>query len=561
MNPPTLPEMRHGLPDADSARARAAHHVRSLGAADSAQAQAAVLREWDREDALLATQRALVQIRYQADTTSPSARADRERLDDMSPELTEARLAFLRELVGSRFRPGLEALFGAHCFNVWSRELLTYDPLIAGDKREEARLCREYTELFASIRLRIGDREMTISQSGALVGDADRDVRRSVQQARLSAIGAHAERLDAIYGQLVSLRDGMGRKLGHASYLPLAYDLRHRDYTPGHVARFRRQVREILVPLSSRIRARRAAALGVSDYGYHDLPVRDRRGVPKPMGSGSWMLDRAETMFAGLGDDFSALWRILRDRQLLDLESRPGKAVGGFCSKLPAHGVPFVFANFNGTAADVDVFTHECGHAFQAWRSMAVQPLSLYASPTADAAEIHSMSLEMLCHPFMELFFGDDAGRYRAGHLESAILFIPYGAAIDEFQHVVHEQPSLTPEQRAEAWRDIERAYLPEWRYQGIPFAESGRVWQVQRHVYTYPFYYIDYCLAQSCALQFHRLAAEDRDAAMAAYRGLCERGGSMPFSQLVASAGLESPFTDGAMAAWAEGLERAVPG
>ena len=556
---PTFDEIPYERPSLASMRSATEAHLRDWRAAASPEAQAVVMLACDREEIDLWTSGSIANVRYQCDTRSEKNRAEREFFDENGPAFTELRHELLRAFVASRFRAELSRMLGPHCFSIWESALASYQHVIAEDRRAEARLCRRYTELTASVRLELEGRRLTLSQAAAYFGDPDRGTRLRAQRARFAAIGEHREELDSLYDELVALRDGMGRKLGHDGYVPLAYVSRRRDYTPSQLAAFRRQVRDVFVPLASRIRKRHASTLGVADYAYHDSFVRDRDGVPKPMGGQEWMLGRAAEMFRDLGPDFAEFWSVMRGRELMDLDAREGKAGGGFCTKLPAHRVPFVFANFNGTADDVDVFTHECGHAFQGWRSMATQPLVEYSSATADAAEINSMSLEMLCHPQMELFFGDDASRYRAGHLDSSILMIPYCAAVDEFQHEVHEAPGLSPDQRAELWRGLERAYLPERAYPGMPHAESGRFWQLQRHVYLYPFYYIDYALAQSCALQFWQRSGTDREGAMAAYRLLCELGGSKPFTALIAEAELQSPFAEGSLEHLADDLERVV--
>jgi M3 family oligoendopeptidase len=562
MTPPKLSEMPYARPDLAALRAATEAQRKAWAVAGSAEAQMQVLKAWDRDRIALDTARSLAGLRYQCDTRSASTKAEREFFDEVAPQLDEMRLDFLRDAVKSPHRPELQRMIGSHAFAIWEQELTAYDPVIAEDRREESRLCRRFTELMADMRVEHDGKRVTMPQAGAWFGDPDRGVRLRIQQARFAAMEEKREELDSIYDDLVRVRDAMGRKMGRDGYVPLAYTLRGRDYTPAQVASFRKQVEEVLVPLASRIRSRHAAALGVSDYAFHDTFVAgDLRGVPKPKGDAAWMCDRAGEMFARLGPDFAGLWSVLRDGELLDLEAREAKAGGGFCTDLQAHGVPFVFANFNGTADDVDVFTHECGHAYQSWRSMALQPLSDYFGPTNDAAEIHSMSLEMLCHPMAELFFEEDASRYRQKHLEAALLFIPYGTAIDEFQHEVYLQPSLTPAQRAEVWRHLERKYLPERKYPGMPFAESGRAWQLQRHVYLSPFYYIDYCLAQTCALQFWQRSRADRDAAMEAYRRICELGGSRPFSGIVASAGLTSPFAPGCLQGLAGDLEGVLAG
>jgi M3 family oligoendopeptidase len=528
--------------------------------ATSVAAQLLVLRGWNDARKALDTTQALAHLRYEMDTQDAAAKAEKEFFDDAAPRLAEWGLQFLKAVVASPHRSALEKEFGAHAFRIWEMAILSFDPVIADDRRAEAKVANRYTEILASLRATFAGKEMNLSLLGGHYGDRDRSVRLAAQQARMGALAPHVAELDGIFDELVQLRHGMARKMGHETFTQMAYVLRQRDYSPQQVAAYRDQVRDVLVPLASRIRARDAERLGVKDYAFHDTFVRDLQGVPRPDGDHDWMLERATRMFAKLGADFGQFWEIMLNRHLLDLKSRDGKAGGGFCTDLAQHGVPFIFANFNGTEDDVNVFTHECGHAFQAWRSLD-HPLVDYVVPTFDAAEIHSMSLEMLCHPHMDLFFGDDASRYRSGHLERAILFLPYGVAIDEFQHRVYANPEMSPQERAKEWQDLEATYLPERRYPAMPFAASGRAWQVQRHVYLSPFYYIDYCLAQTCALQFWQLAQRDRDAAMASYRRICDVGGSKPFSGIVADAGLKSPFAEGTIASLASALEKVVLG
>jgi M3 family oligoendopeptidase len=206
--------------------------------------------------------------------------------------------------------------------------------------------------------------------------------------------------------------------------------------------------------------------------------------------------------------------------------------------------MPFIFANFNGTRGDVEVFTHEVGHAFQGHLSHPRFPIEL-ESPTYDACEIHSMSLEFLTWPHMERFFGADAERFRRLHLAGSLLFLPYGVAIDELQHRVYENPGATPADRHAMWREIEAAYMP-WRDWGdLAWPAQGGQWQQQLHLFHHPFYYIDYTLAQVCALQFLLRMRADAGEALESYRALCARGGEAPFLDLAASAGLESPFEE----------------
>jgi len=262
------------------------------------------------------------------------------------------------------------------------------------------------------------------------------------------------------------------------------------------------------------------------------------------------MLHQATELFDRMGGEFGGFFRMLQDCELMDLESREGKLGGGFSTDLAAWKLPFVFANLEGTQDDVRMLTHECGHAYQNWQSSKTQPLLEYRWPTKEATEIHSMSLEFLTHPHMELFFGDDAHRFRQGHIEDVILFLPYGCAVDHFQHMVYANPSASPADRAEMWRECERLYLPHRRYSELPLYAGGRIWQRTPQVYCYPFYFIDYCFAQMVALQLWQGAQQDRPGTLACYQQLCELGGSQSFTGLLDTVGLASPLKEGSLAA-----------
>jgi M3 family oligoendopeptidase len=205
---------------------------------------------------------------------------------------------------------------------------------------------------------------------------------------------------------------------------------------------------------------------------------------------------------------------------------------------------------------DIFVLTHEAGHAFQVFESRDFE-LGEYNWPTYEACEIHSMSMEFFTWPWMERFFGDGADKFRYMHLVKALLFLPYGVAVDEFQHHVYENPDETPDQRNAAWRAIERTYLPYRNYDGNEHLEAGRMWQMQSHIYGSPFYYIDYTLAQICAFEFWKKSEEDREKAFADYVRLCQAGGSRSFLELVEYAGLRSPFKDGSIASVTDHIEK----
>jgi M3 family oligoendopeptidase len=358
----------------------------------------------------------------------------------------------------------------------------------------------------------------------------------------------HREMLDRIFDDLVRLRHGMARKLKFRDYIELGYKRMKRvDYTQHDVEQFRAEVREHLVPLAVELRQKQAANLGVDKLMFWDDAVHDINGNPAPHGEHDWMVARAIEMFDAMGPGLGGFFRLMVEARLTDLKNREGKAGGGFCTAFPSYGLPFIFANFNGTKHDVEVFTHEMGHAYQAYASRE-QPLVDYLWPTYESCEIHSMGLEFLTWPHMEKFFEEDAERFRRIHLTQGLLFIPYGVAVDHFQHLVYARPEATPAERHVMWQEMERMYLP-WRdYGDLPHVAGGGFWQFQRHIYLSPFYYIDYTLAQTCALQLWVRSQQNPGATLESYNTLCTRGGEAPFQELVRSAGLVSPFQPGCL-------------
>jgi M3 family oligoendopeptidase len=323
--------------------------------------------------------------------------------------------------------------------------------------------------------------------------------------------------------------------------------MRRVDYGQRDVARFREQVRKYVVPLVGEIRAKQAKRLGVDPLMAWDERIQDPTGNPKPTGDHDWMIDRATEMFAQLGGGMDKFFAQMRAGHTMDLKTREGKAGGGYCCGLPEFGLPFIFANFNATMEDVMVFTHEMGHAFQ-WYSSRNQPLEDYFWPTCESAEIHSMSLEFLSWPQMGLFFGDDATRFRRMHLTEQIKLLPYIVAVDHFQHLIYAEPNCSADDRAKMWQEMEQTYLPSLNWGDLAHPASGRRWQAQSHIYRLPFYFIDYALALTCALQMWVCAAEDRGDALERYGTLCRQGGEAAFGELVQSAGLTTPFEEGCL-------------
>jgi M3 family oligoendopeptidase len=345
---------------------------------------------------------------------------------------------------------------------------------------------------------------------------------------------------------MVKVRTRIAKKLGYSNFIELGYARMGRtDYDAEMVANFRDQVQKYIVPVTTKLKERQRSRIEVDQLLHYDENINFKSGNAAPKGDPDWIVKGGEKMYAELSPETDEFFSFMQNNELMDLVSKKGKQGGGYCTYIHEYGAPYIFSNFNGTSDDIDVLTHEAGHAFQAYMSRHLE-VSEYNFPTSDAAEIHSMSMEFFTWPWMDLFFEEEADKYRFKHLASALIFIPYGVTVDEFQHFVYGNPDATPAERKQAWRDLERKYLPHRNYADNEYFERGGFWQKQSHIYTAPFYYIDYTLAQICAFQFWRRMHENREAAWADYLHLCSLGGSMSFTELVKEANLISPFEDG---------------
>ena len=462
---------------------------------------AAGLAAWDRLRREVDSWSALVHLRFAQDTTDAAAKAAREYADALAPVVTGYEVAMKRRLLGT---PGVEALAGSHALRLWETDVTTFDPAIAADLEEESRLSARYTALLASAKVVIDGVETNLAGLGPYAENADRETRHRAEQARWTFFAAHGEELDALYGDLVRLRDGMAKKLGFATYTPLGYRrLRRVDYGPEDVARYRDEVATHVVPLVAKLLEARRREHGWDTLRYWDEALVDPAGNPKPAGGHDFLVEQAQSMFDDMDGRLGAFYRLMNGGGFLDLKNRPGKAGGGFCTSFPTEGVPFIFANFNGTHGDVGVFTHEMGHAFQNWESRG-QPGIDYLWPTMEAAEINSMGLEFLTLPGVGRLVGEaEADRFRRMHLITSLAFLPYGVCVDHFQHEVYANPGASAADRHAMWQALERRYMPWADYGDLAYPAKGARWQAKAHIYGSPFYYIDYTLAQCCALQF----------------------------------------------------------
>jgi len=467
-------------------------------------------------------------------------------LDEAMPLLQEAAQKFNLALFNSPLKDAFKEKYGDLMFLKIEIDLKTFSPEIIPELQEENRLVTEYSKLLASAQIEFEGEKRTLSQMSPFKNSNDDKIRRAAWEAEGRFYLENGEKLDKLYDDLVKLRDKAAKKLGYENYIPLGYyRMSRQSYDKNDVELFRKSVREHLVPVADRLYRIQAERIGAEyPLTFADAALSFRSGNPKPQGTPDDILAHAKKFYHELSPETAEFIDALYEGEYFDVLSKKGKAGGGYCTFLPDLSMPFIFANFNGTSHDVDVMTHEAGHAFAFYMARNFYP-SAYRQPTTESCEVHSMSMEFFAWDWAEGFFGKDTDKYKYHHISSALTFIPYGTMVDHFQHIVYENPDMTPDERHEEWKKLLAVYMPWMKLGEIPFYGDGKGWQRQTHIYKYPFYYIDYCLAQTIALQCWVLMQHSREKAWEKYLRFVNNGGKMTFSDLVLDAGFELPFGD----------------
>ena len=493
------------------------------------------------------TQASLASVRHTIDTRDAFYDAEDRFWNENTPILTEHIQRWVLAMVKSPYRSDFEKEYGTIMFVNAELQLKAFSPEIIPEAQKENDLTTEYTNLIASAQIPFEGGTYTLSQMTLFKNDPDDARRLAAWKAEGQWYTDHREELDRIYDELVHLRDTMGKKMGYTDFRELGYYRMQRNcYTESDIERFREAVRTHLVPIADRIYRDQAARMGYNyPMSFAEAELEFASGNPKPQGTAEEILEAGQAFYDDLSPETSAFFRMMRERELLDVLSTEGKAGGGYCTAFQDYKVPFIFANFNGTQGDVEVITHEAGHAFAYYMNADRIPIdTIWAG--MESSEVHSMAMEYFAWPQAERFFGPDADKYRYSHLAGSLKFIPYGTAVDHFQHLVYERPEMTPDERHAVWKELLGTYMPWLRLDGeIPFYSEGKGWQRQSHIYQNPFYYIDYCLAQTVALVFWKMIREDGANAWDHYMTYTKQGGSRPFTELLRNADLPSPFEE----------------
>lgn len=492
------------------------------------------------------TNMTIAKIRHDIDTQDEFYDKEQAYYDEIAPKLSNMDTIYSRLMYESPYRDYLEKKIGRVAFKNIELSLKAFDEKLIPLMQQENSLVTEYNKLIAGAKIEWENDILNLSLMRKYMTDRDREVRKRAYDKCEQFFSQNKEKLDEIYDKLVKNRTKQARELGIENYVELGYYRMNRNcYDKEMVSNFRNQVKKYFVPFAQKLHERRKKRLKLEKLSYIDEGVYFLNGNPEPVGDPDEIMSAGKEMYSELSPETKEFFDYMIENELFDVLGRKTKKAGGYMTYLPLYKSPFIFANFNGTSGDVDVITHECGHAFQGYIS-GKDPIREHSDITMETAEIHSMSMEFFADRFMKMFFGDRAEDYVSMHIEDAAAFIPYGCMVDEFQHIVYENPDMTPSERNEAWLKLEKEYRPHVDYTGNKYFEGGAFWQKQLHIYNYPFYYIDYCIAQTCAMQYKALMNEDYDKAWDSYLKLCKLSASDFFVNLIKDVGLKSPFENG---------------
>ena len=540
-------EMPYVRPDMEVVKAGYRAAIEALRSASSYEAAKKAFFDLQEKEESSRTMMSLAHTRNTIDTSDAYYEEEVRWLQAEFARLIPLQKEYREALAGSPFRKDFEAEFGAQLFKLIDAGLKVESPEIIEETIRDSELRQAYQKVTALASTDFRGEKCNFYGLLKHMESTDREERREAFHAWAGLYASIAPQLDEIYDEMVHLRTNMAHKLGFETYTDMAYLQRRRfDYTQADAAEFRRQVKEIITPAVAILREKQRKRLGLESLKYYDEALIFPEGNADPIGTKDELVAKALKMYREMSPETAEFFEFMTKYDLFDLETRPSKRMGGYCTRFASYKAPFIFSNFNGTSADVEVLTHEAGHAFQGYLAMRSIPVSMISGSTSEINEIHSMTMEHFAYPWMESFFGENTEKYLYSHLLGAISVIPYMVCVDEYQHRVYAEPDMTAAQRRAAWREIEKTYMP-WRdYDGEEFLEGGGFWMQKQHIFLYPFYYIDYALAQICAFQYYGRMKENREQAWKDYLNLCRHGGTQGYFDLLKTGNLDNPLKPG---------------
>ncbi len=542
-------ELQYVRPDMEKIFARGSGDIAVLKEAKSYEEFRNAYMDYVEADTELETSKTIAHVRNTINLLDEFYEAEMVYFNSQMPKYEILKKEMGEVIVASPFKAEMEKEFGAILIQNMEAQKQLSDESIVDDQVKEAELVSRFMKTQAAATVEFKGEQIGNYGLLKIMQSTDRAERKEAFEAWAKLYEGIAPTLEEVYDGLVKVRSGMAKKLGFKSFIPMGYLRRRRfDYTEKELEVFRKQVREVVVPAAAKLYERQKEALGIDTLYYYDESIASPSGNPVPIGDKEYLVGEAQKMYRELSKESGEFFDFMMEYELFDLDSKHGKRAGGYCTTLPQYHAPFIFSNFNGTDADVNVLTHEAGHAFAGFTAAKYQKTPELCHSTSEINEIHSMSMELWTYPWMENFFGDKAEEYRKEHLADALMKIPYMLCVDEYQHKVFENPEMTTMERRAVWSGLEKIYMPWRNYAGNEFLESGAFWIKQQHIFLYPFYYVDYAMAQMGAFEFYTKMKEDRKAAWADYYKLCAAGGSMGYFDLLKYSGLHKVLEDGSV-------------
>jgi M3 family oligoendopeptidase len=495
------------------------------------------------------TAESLSYMRYTINTVDEFYLAEKNYYDEITPKVQNYMLDYANAMLESPFRTEIERELNPLLFRTYELQKKSMSPDIVEEMVEENRLVTEYSQLMAGMTFEFHGEKMPLSFLRKYMQDDDREVRRKAYEALGSKLSEESEQLDTIFDKLVKVRDKMAKKMGYKNFVELGYYRMGRlCYDEKMVEGFRNNVLNDLVPVVARLKAATAEHMNIDQFMLYDDSVYLSEGNPKPVLDKDGIFTAAVNMYHDMSPETGKFIDMMMENEAFDVTSRKNKWGGGYCTSFPKFKQPFILANFNGTSDDVDVMTHEAGHAFADYKTADNQFSIELGVGGMETAETHSMSMEFFTWKYMSPFFGANTEKYKYKHAFSALSFIPYGTIVDYFQTLVYSHPEMTPAERNNTWNTLEAKFRPYLSTEGMTYLSEGTRWQYQMHIYETPFYYIDYCLAQVVAFEFLLKSRQDYNSAFSSYVQFLSHGGELVFTDLIKEAGLNSPFENGAL-------------
>lgn len=536
-------ELEYKRPDMAAFKRRMRKLLKVFDSAETYEQQRAAYLEIEKHMSALESTITLSTIRYHMNSKDEFYAKEREFWDEATPKLLPLQKQMLKSVVNMRFKKEAEAEFGKSLFDRAEVQLKLADTRLIPDMIADAKLKSAYNKLISSCSTELDGQKLNFYGLLKRMESTDRAERKAAFEKWAELYESASGGLDGIYDKMIKARVRMARKLGmdftHFAYL----DRGRLDYTPDDVAKFREGIRKYVVPACAKLYEKQRERIGVDKLHWYDEKLFYPDGNPAPIGGEEYLVSAASEMYHELSPETGEFFDFMCEHQLFDLVTRDNKRMGGYCTSLPDKLAPFIFSNFNGTSADVDVLTHEAGHAFQAYLGMRTIPILEQVQAPMEICEVHSMSMEHFTYPWMEKFFGESWQKRNYAHLSDALMSIPYLVAVDEFQHGIYANPDMKRDERYKLWHDIEKTYMP-WRdWDGNAFLEKGGFWMQKLHIFLYPFYYIEYALAQTCAFCFYLKMQENREQAWSDYLALCKAGGTLGYKELLGVGKLMDPF------------------